>query len=230
MDGDTRFMEDGRTMSAAHASITGPVGPVVLRPGIAQPVLGYALAVPSLAAALVFAWLARSGKNVPPPGDWHALGTRLSVGVICAVFASGFYEFGSQQVVLGADVMRILSMGTEWRVRRDEVVRVVLSPASLAIVLTDGKQIRPFMFLSTPSGMVMLSMGWLRNAMSRTAIAEAITRWAQASPAGTADDRAATGAAGPPVRRFGLRASCLLLPMVAIAVAIEAVLVTAFLR
>ena len=219
-------------MSATRASTTGPSGPLVLRPGIAQPVLGYALAVPSLAAALVFAWLAHSGKNapLPPPGDWHALGDRLGAGLIGAVFAWGFYQLGSQQVVLEEEVMRILSIGTEWRVRRDEVARVVLSPASLAIMLTDGKQIRPFMFLSTPSGMVMLSVGWFRNAMSRTAIAETITHWAQASPPGTAGDRADAGATPRPVRRFGMRASCLLLPAVVVAVAIEAVLVTAFMR
>jgi hypothetical protein len=181
---------------------------------------------------VVLAWLADSGINGPMPsaGDWHALVNRLGVGLVFTVFAWGFYELGSQQVVLGDELMRILSLGTEWRVRRDEVARVVLSPASLTIVLTDGRQIRPFMFLSTPSGSVMLSMGWFRNAMSRTTIAEAITRWAQPVPAGTGDDRPETGAAPPPVRRFGLRASCLLLPAVAAIIAIEAVLVTAFLR
>lgn len=202
----------------------------MLRPGIAQPVLGYGLSVPALAVAVVLAWLARSGANAPPPGDWHALGTRLDVGLICTVFAWGFYELGSQQIVLGDEVMRILSLGTEWRVRRDEVARVVLSPASLTIVLTDGRRIRPFMFLSTPSGIVMLSIGWFRNAMSRTMIADAITRWAEPAPAVAGGNRPEAGAPPPPVRRFGLRASCLVLPAAAAIVAIEALLVTAFLR
>jgi len=188
--------------------------------------------VPALAAALVFAWLADSGINEPLPsaGDWHALVDRLGVGLICTVFAWGFYELGSQQVVLGEEGMRILSFGTEWRVRRDEVAKVVLSPASLTIVLTDGRKIRPFMFLSTPLGSLLLRMGWFRNAMSRTTIASAITRWSQAVPAGTGDDRPEAGAASPQMRRFGLRASCVLLPIVALIVSVEAVLVTAFLR
>jgi hypothetical protein len=224
-------MDDRRIMSAARPSTTGRSGPVVLRPGIAQPVLGYGLSVPALAAGLAFTWLAHSGKNapLPPAGDWHALVNRLGAGLVSAVLAWGFYQLGSQQVVLGDEVMRILSIGTEWRVRRDEVARVVLSPAALTIVLADGRKIRPFMFLSTPSGMVMLSVGWFRNAMSRTAIAEAIMQWSQAVPGGFGDDRPGAGAA-PRVRRFGLRASCLLLPAVAAIVALEAVLVTAFLR
>jgi hypothetical protein len=204
--------------------------PTALRPGLALPVLGYLGAAASTVVALIFAYAAYSGgehAGPPPAGDWHALPARLLVGLVGALFAWFFYKLGSQRVVLGTDTMRIVSWGLVWTIRRDEIAKVTLTPASMIIILTDGKRIRPSMFWSSGTGMIAVRAGRFANFSSRTTIAEAIRAWRRMP--------AATGpAAGQPAAAAGTRwrTRLTLLPLVtlAIVVAAEAVLVTAFLR
>lgn len=198
----------------------------MFRPGIALPILGYLAAIAALAGAVVLALITHPGGNtapMPPAGDWAALPGRLSGGGVCAIFSWAFYKLGSQRLILGEKTLQILTWGLCWAVSRDEIERVVLTPASLTIFLSDGTRIRPSMFWSSGPGMLYLQFGWFANFSSRKTIQERITAWRRTSDW---DDVGEPKIA--PQRRWQLRFNLPLLAGLIGMIAAEAVLVTAF--
>jgi hypothetical protein len=160
-------------------------GKVVLRPGIAMPVMGYACAVGALIAGVIFAYYAHKGGDkapMPPAGDWSALGDRLIAGCVLAVACWAFYKAGSQRVVLDQHEMRIFTWGAVWTLPRDAVSRVLLTASALTIVLADGTRVRPSTFWSSPTGVLAVRAGLFGNFASRQVIAKRITEWRSSRP------------------------------------------------
>jgi hypothetical protein len=95
--------------------------PVVLRPGVALPIIGYAGAYAATVAAVILALVAHAGRSrvgMAPPSRWSDLGDRLIAGEVTAVFAWGFYKLGSQRIILNDDAMRIITWCLTWTVGR----------------------------------------------------------------------------------------------------------------
>jgi hypothetical protein len=179
------------------------------------------------AVVTVVAHAGGSRAPMPPAGDWGALADRLIAGEVCALFAWGFYKLGSQKIILARDAMRILTWGAVWTVGRDEVERVLLAPSSLTIMLCDGSRIRPSMFWSSPTGMALAGGDIFANFSSRKTIFEQIMRWRRPPAGDTPTGVSPAGRALPRAPRWRVRGNFLLL-VTLIAVAAEAVLVTAF--
>jgi hypothetical protein len=144
---------------------------VTLRPGIVLPVIG------SL-GSVVMAALSFVAVTFPGPHN-HSLFARWLGGQVLAVAAWALYKLASNRIVLGEESMRIVSWGQTWTVRRGGVAQVELTDEafSLAITLTDGLVITPFMFVASPAGVGYFRAGLFRNSMSRETIAARITEW-----------------------------------------------------
>lgn len=201
--------------------------PQVLRPGILLPLIGYGGAFAMAAGAVAMAIFADAGgghAGIPPRGDWHAIGHRLLAGEICVLFTWVLYKAGSMRIILGSATMRIVSWALTWTVGRNEVSDVELSASELTIRLADGSRIRPMMFWSSAPGVIYFRLGLFANSMSRETICARILEWRQPPPGspGTA------ARAGRRDRRWRVRADLWLLLGMAAAIAVEAVLVTAW--
>jgi hypothetical protein len=200
--------------------------PVIFRPGVAIPLLGFLFAIACIVAAVILATVAHAGRHapMPPPGDWRAIGDRLLAGEVLVFGAWFMYKVGSQRIVLRAASMEIITWGLRWVVGRREVADVVLLPASLTVRLTDGSTIRPSMFWSSGPGMLYLQLGLFRNSMSRETIREKILEWREkpvpASPG--------SGLEALTHRHWQVRANLWLLLGLAAAIAIEEAAVTAW--
>jgi hypothetical protein len=201
--------------------------PKVLRPGVLIPVACYTAAVASAGAAVVLAVIAPDGggHRLPAAGDWNALSGRLIAGIVLACCAWLFHQIASNRVVLGDTSMQIATLLLRWTVRRDEVTEVRLTPSALEIALTDGCVVRPSMFWSTPAGGTYFALGLFRNAMSRSTIRAQILSWRQPPAPAAAEMHARFW---PCRRHWRTRPNPGLLAVLVGAVAVEAVLVTAF--
>jgi hypothetical protein len=209
--------------------VDGPEMAVVLRPGVAVPVLGYTGAVACAAGAVVLAIVAHAGLGgMPPRGDWRAIGDRLLAGEVLAVVAWGMYKLGSMRIVLGASAMRIVTWGVSWTVLRDEVSDVKLRPSQLVTSLADGSSISPSMFWSSPFGVIYFKTGLFRNSMSREAIREKILQWRE-EPVEVPEVKAKQWGRVPASRRrWRVRANLPLLFALVALIAAEAAAVTAW--
>lgn len=94
---------------------------VVLRPGIVLPAIGY---LGSLGFAITLVVLVAS-----PGAPNHTLLARWIGGQVAALAAWGFYQMGSQRIILSADVMRVVSFAQIWNVRRGGVREVRPRPS-----------------------------------------------------------------------------------------------------
>jgi hypothetical protein len=200
---------------------------VVLRPGIALPVMSAVGCLGTFIAAVIFAYLAHAGGDkapMPPAGDWKALGDRLIAGIVLAIGCWGFFKVGSQRIVLDDEDMRIVTFGAVWTVPRNAVSKVVLAASALTIVLKDGTNIRPSMFWSSPTGVVAVRSGQFANFASRQTIAQAIRQWSGRSGSGTGglqhNERGG--------RYWRARTNLLLLAALLAIVVVEAIAVTAW--
>lgn len=207
---------------------SGGRGPVVLRPGVALPLLGYVGAVACFAGAVVLAIVAHAGAAMPPRGDWSAIGDRLLASEIVAVVAWGMYKLGSQRVSLGPSAMRVVTWGVSWTVGRDEVKDVVLLPSALEIRLTDGSSIRPSMFWSSGPGIIYFQAGLFRNAMSRETVRQKILQWREVPGDVPVTAARRWGRVPASRRRWQVRANLPLLFALVAFIAAEAAAVTAW--
>lgn len=227
----------------------GPAGPVsvgrcstgrtgsderVLRPGVMIPLVGYLAGVVFTVLAVFFTVIAPEWApphRMPPHGHWASLGVRFFAGEMGMLFVWFFFKIGSNRIILGGESMRIVTWGLCWTVRRDEMVEVVQKPSALVFVLSDGCQIRPSTFWSTPTGTIYTSMGWFKNAMSRQVIREAVMEWRRGipgNPAAGGGRRGRRRRVWPCRRHWRVRGNWLLLAGLTGMTAVVAVLATAF--
>jgi hypothetical protein len=188
-------------------------GAQTLRPGIAMPAGG-------CLGAVIMAVLSFVAVTFPGPHN-HSLFDRWLGGQVAITFAWGLYKLGSNRMVLGEKVMQIVSWGRIWTVSRGEVRSVVLADEafSLTIILTDGSEIRPAMFVASPLGVGYFQAGLFRNSMSREAIAARITEWNARTPG--------TSPSAAPGRRWRVRLNLGLLLIASAIIAAEAISLTA---
>lgn len=216
-------MEIERAQPGAAQSESAQVGagrPVVLRPGVVLPIMGYGFGSLAMVAAVILPVFAHSGGGtgfgLSPAGDWSQIGGRLIAGEICAVFAWGFFQLGSQRIILADDAMQIVSFALTWTVGRNEVADVAVSREATTIILVDGSTIEPMMFMS-----------WGRGASSGGPTARKILQWRHPYDREAIDQGIVRSLAQRRISRP--RAGLLFLVGLVALVAAEAAIATAFL-
>jgi hypothetical protein len=182
------------------------------------------LACLAAVGAVTLAIVAHSGGGkgigMSSAGDWSQLGGKLIAGEIFAVFAWGFFQLGSQRIVLAEDTMRIMTLFLTWTVGRHEVANVSVTRQYVTIVLVDGSTIEPMMFWSSGSGL-------FPNANSRVTISEKILQWRGPYDPEAVDRSVAQRLARRHISQ--LRANLPFLVGLVALVAVEAIVATAFL-
>jgi len=182
-----------------------------LLPGIALPVIGYLGSAVAGVLAIIL---------VIHPGPEHSLAARWGGGQLVILGIWALYKLASNRIILGEDVMRIVSWGRIWTVCRGEVESVLLTDEifSLSIILTDGTIIRPGMFVASPLGIGYFRAGLFRNAMSRETIAARITEWNEQAHGVSRGEK--------PGRRWSVRLDLPFLLIASAVIAAEAIALT----
>lgn len=186
-----------------------------LRPGVAIPVVGYLGSLAMAISAVVV---------VATPGAHnHSVDARWFGGQIIILISWALYKLGSNRIILDGDVMRVLSWGLTWTVRRGEVRSVELSrgPRSLSILLTDGSALEPVMFMTSPFSPINPG-GSSSNIMSRRDIRDRIIEW----NAEKLVEEEIPSSSSLPERRWRIRYNLTLLLALSVLVAVEAIALT----